>query len=142
MYHHKHSHSYYKIFFNPNSILDYPASSEWVTAIGGTMYQTANVLSAPLPPFCSESTRTCAGSGVEIVSQVPEALITSGGGFSNYEGTPTWQQAAVSAYLSSGALLPPSSDFNSTGRGILISIFLFQLLSNFDLNKVILISPV
>lgn len=96
---------------------DYPASSEWVTAVGGTMYSTANVLSAPLPPFCTEASRTCAGSGTEVVSQVPEALITSGGGFSNYEVTPTWQQAAVTAYLSSGALLPPASDFNSSGRG-------------------------
>jgi len=95
---------------------DYPASSPYVTTVGGTMFKTANTLAPPLPPFCAESRITCAGSGYEIVSQPPESLITSGGGFSNYAPTPSYQSAQVQAYLSSQALLPPSSDFNSSGR--------------------------
>merc|ERR1712137_881506 len=96
---------------------DYPASSNFVTAVGGTMFSAADVLSPPLPPFCQEATRTCAGAGTEVVSQPPEALITSGGGFSNVADTPSWQATQVQQYLNSGALLPPSNTFNATGRG-------------------------
>lgn len=80
------------------------------------MFSTANTLSAPLPPFCSENRVTCAGSGVEVVSQVPDAFITSGGGFSNVAPTPSWQTSQVQGYLNSGALLPPVTEFNSSGR--------------------------
>ena len=81
------------------------------------MFSTAQPLSAPLPPFCSENLVTCAGSGVEVISQVPDALITSGGGFSNVAATASWQLKQVQDYLNSGALIPPTSDFNSSGRG-------------------------
>lgn len=95
---------------------DYPASSNYVTTVGGTMYSTAQTLSAPLPPFCTENRVTCAGSGNEVVSQVPDAFITSGGGFSNVAPTPSWQSSQVQSYLHSGALLPPVTEFNSSGR--------------------------
>lgn len=95
---------------------DYPASSNYVTTVGGTMFSTAQTLSAPLPPFCSQSLVTCAGSGVEVVSQLPDSEITSGGGFSNVAATPSWQAAQVQSYLSSGALIPPVTEFNRSGR--------------------------
>lgn len=44
------------------------------------------------------------------------AAITSGGGFSVFASRPTWQATAVSAYLRSGAVLPPAADFVSGGR--------------------------
>merc|ERR1712137_157368 len=96
---------------------DYPASSNYVTTVGGTMFSSdAQTLSAPLPPFCSESRVTCAGTGTEVVSQLPDSEITSGGGFSNVALTPSWQSTQVQNYLSSGALLPPVTEFNSSGR--------------------------
>jgi len=41
---------------------------------------------------------------------------TTGGGFSNYTALPTWQQAAVTAYLKSGATFPPSYAFHPGNR--------------------------
>lgn len=96
---------------------DYPASSNYVTAVGGTMYKSAQVLSnGNSPPFCNQSNVTCAGIGDEVVCQLPDAEITSGGGFSDVALTPYWQQYQVQSYLTSGALLPPATQFNSTGR--------------------------
>lgn len=44
------------------------------------------------------------------------ANFTSGGGFSQIEPRPSYQQAAVEAYLNSGVTLPPSTKFNSSNR--------------------------
>ena len=95
---------------------EYPAACPWVTTVGGTMFSSASVLPSPLPYFCQKERVTCAGSGVEVVSQVPEALITGGGGFSDVAPTPAWQAAQVKTYLSTSPLIPPSSDFNAAGR--------------------------
>jgi len=51
------------------------------------------------------------------VCTYPEALITSGGGFSTFSPTPSWQKAAVTTYLKSGVPLPPLQYFNSSNRG-------------------------
>ena len=52
-----------------------------------------------------------------VASLANAALITSGGGFSNVATQPAWQSAAVSAFLSSGAMTPGSGNFNPTMRG-------------------------
>jgi len=44
------------------------------------------------------------------------AIFTSGGGFSQVNPMPSFQSAAVKAYLSSGIALPPSTKFNSSNR--------------------------
>lgn len=44
------------------------------------------------------------------------AIITTGGGFSSFQPQPSYQQAAVSAYLSSGVTLPPSFSYNGQMR--------------------------
>lgn len=63
---------------------NFPASSPYITTVGGTMLQNGgSSLTGNLPPFCTEPGISCAGGGVEIVSSVPQALITTGGGFSN-----------------------------------------------------------
>ena len=80
------------------------------------MFRSADVLSNDVPSFCMKERITCAGSGEEVVSQLPDSDITTGGGFSNVAPTPSYQKAQVAQYLSSGALLPPATDFNSTGR--------------------------
>jgi tripeptidyl-peptidase-1 len=97
----------------PTLMPDFPASSPYVTAVGATQFQTATT-STTLAPACASM--PCATSGTEEAVSYQVAGFTSGGGFSNYEPTQSWQQAAVSAYLSSGVQLPPASYFNASGR--------------------------
>jgi subtilase family serine protease len=94
----------------------FPGASPWVLSIGAT------ALTDPDPtdpnnfqsPFCQ--TTDCSTSKTEIVCSYPDALITTGGGFSTYLARPSYQDDVVSKYLSTSSL-PPSSDFNSTNRG-------------------------
>lgn len=79
-----------------NSIFhpDFPASSPWVTSVGGTDFVTPSVV------------------GEEM------AWEGSGGGFSNTFGTASWQAAAVAQYkMIAAETLPPSFMWNATGRG-------------------------
>mmetsp|Transcript_51888 Transcript_51888/g.82776 ORF Transcript_51888/g.82776 Transcript_51888/m.82776 type:complete len:597 (+) Transcript_51888:27-1817(+) len=76
--------------FNP----DYPASSPYVTAVGGVTGGTAG--------------KTPVGESV---------WIDGGGGFSNYAPRQSWQQDAVAYYLSNENSLPDSSQYNASGRG-------------------------
>eukprot|EP01126_Amoeba_proteus_P054977 TRINITY_DN6791_c0_g1_i9.p1 TRINITY_DN6791_c0_g1~~TRINITY_DN6791_c0_g1_i9.p1 ORF type:complete len:567 (+),score=95.77 TRINITY_DN6791_c0_g1_i9:777-2477(+) len=78
--------------FNPQ----YPANCPYVTTVGATM-----------GPESGKPETACTSNNGSI--------ITSGGGFSNIFGRPSWQRHAVSHYLSSG-VLPPSGSFNSSGR--------------------------
>jgi len=77
--------------FNP----DFPAGSPYVTAVGGTDYSGANInIGSP---------QMCATKG--------------GGGFSVTFTQPSYQTAAVNAYLSNpSANLPPSNLYNAAGR--------------------------
>ena len=71
----------------------YPSSSPYVTTVGGTAFNN---------PF------TVSGEyGYDI----------SGGGFSNFFPRPSYQNDVVHNYLKSGPNIPPSSYFNSGGRG-------------------------
>ncbi|OQS02829.1 tripeptidyl-peptidase [Thraustotheca clavata] len=73
----------------------WPSSSPFITSVGATqMDETREVV-------CS------AGQG---------GRITSGGGFSSFYTRPSYQKNAVLHYLNSSKL-PPSSYFNSSGRG-------------------------
>ncbi len=68
----------------------FPAGSPWVTAVGGT--------TKTKPEVCASF---------------------SSGGFSNYFGRPSYQDAAVQGYLNSGtAGMPSSSLYNASGAGI------------------------
>ena len=71
---------------------DFPASSPYVTAVGGTNFKTASVVGP-------ETAWNCGG-----------------GGFSNTFGRASWQSKAVTDYFKSGTL-PPSSYYNASGRG-------------------------
>jgi len=95
----------------------FPGASPWVLSVGATMLTNSTTSDSPAaaPPICQ--TYTCATSTTEEVCTYPEALITTGGGFSNYAPTPAWQQTVVSKYLSSSVTLPPAKDFNKTNRG-------------------------
>eukprot|EP01116_Phalansterium_solitarium_P022285 TRINITY_DN7300_c0_g2_i1.p1 TRINITY_DN7300_c0_g2~~TRINITY_DN7300_c0_g2_i1.p1 ORF type:complete len:556 (-),score=200.62 TRINITY_DN7300_c0_g2_i1:135-1802(-) len=74
--------------FEPN----FPASSPYVTAVGGVVLQDAT-------------------------SKQMTGDVISSGGFSNYYSQPSYQSAAVSAYIAGGNL-PPQKFWNATGRAI------------------------
>merc|ERR1719410_1068766 len=75
-------------------IPDYPASSPYVTAVGGVSGGTAG--------------KTPVGE---------TAWVDGGGGFSNYAPQQSWQKDAVSYFLSNSDNLPELSKFNASGRG-------------------------
>jgi len=101
----------------------WPASSAYVTTVGATMSSDKYVpaCGAPgsnlfgnihLPSF------VCPGVGEIMCSSIDGGGVTSGGGFSNVISQPSWQQGAVSQYLTKyGDSLPPSGYFNPSGRG-------------------------
>lgn len=75
---------------------DFPASSPYITAVGGTDFREKDVI------------------GEE------KAWTSGGGGFSNEFSTPPYQAEAVKAYISRAAakgLLPPQHVWNRSGRG-------------------------
>jgi len=74
--------------FEPN----WPASSPYVTAVGGTILDDADTFTISSDPISS-------------------------GGFSNYFDRPKYQDLAVNGYFSKGNL-PPVSFFHSGGRAI------------------------
>jgi len=100
----------------------FPTSSPWVISVGATMLGTSsgNALSDASPvtaPVCHKPGVTCARGDImkEQACTYPAALITSGGGFSQYTPQPSWQSSQVQEYLKK-AVLPPSSMFNSKNR--------------------------
>ncbi|KAF3830026.1 hypothetical protein GH733_001451 [Mirounga leonina] len=70
----------------------FPASSPYVTTVGGTSFQN---------PF-------------RVTNEIVDYI--SGGGFSNVFPQPSYQEEAVAQFLSSSPHLPPSSYFNASGR--------------------------
>merc|ERR1711963_182682 len=112
-----------------NSI--FPGASPYVLSIGATMlvsstdtkatardhYQNAD--SQPVPPICSDFTCADPTQMEEVACSYPDALITTGGGFSTFTPRPSWQNSVVTAYLSTvpPADLPPALDFNASNRG-------------------------
>jgi len=80
--------------FNPS----FPASVPYVTAVGATQ-----------GPENDQAEIMCASS--------TNGLITSGGGFSTVFTQPSYQSTVVNKYLKSGPNMPPTTQFNSQGRG-------------------------
>lgn len=79
-------------------ITQFPATVPYVLAVGATQGPESG--------------------GPEIAcSAATGASITSGGGFSNKFKTPSWQTAAVNAYLASTSGAASVSGFNRLGRG-------------------------
>ena len=73
---------------------DFPAASPYITAVGGTDFETKGVIGAET------------------------AWTAGGGGFSDTFAIPDYQASAVAAYKSSSAAnLPPQDLWNATGRG-------------------------
>jgi tripeptidyl-peptidase-1 len=95
---------------------DYPACSPYVLSVGATQLANAQFALKNPPPVCKQPAYKCESSGTEQAVSYAVANFASGGGFSNYAAQPSWQTAAVNAYLKSGVTLPPSSYFNASGR--------------------------
>lgn len=99
---------------------DYPAASPYILSVGATQLSNGQPIANPVTPVCKNQAAggQCAASGTEIVSSTATgSLIVSGGGFSNVAPQPSWQTAAVAAYLASGATTPGAGNFNQTSRG-------------------------
>jgi len=110
---------------------EYPASSPFVTAVGATAIagsgsaatnivqpktmRTSHSSPVGLNPPCQRFNCTKAPA-TEVPASLGNAGFTSGGGFSQINPQPTYQQATVSAYLKSGVTIPPSTKFNATNR--------------------------
>jgi tripeptidyl-peptidase-1 len=95
----------------------FPGASPWVLSVGATMVDSSKSTGGNVnfnAPACQSY--PCATITAETVCTYPTALITSGGGFSNYVTRPSWQSAAVNKYLSSGVQFPTSSQFASGNR--------------------------
>jgi subtilase family serine protease len=103
----------------------YPGASPYIISVGATMLvDSSSSAGSPIavqenkrasPPICS--VYQCATVNTEGVCTYPDALITTGGGFSIYSPRPDWQNQAVTQYLKSGIGLPPSNFFNASNRG-------------------------
>jgi len=74
----------------------FPASSPYVTAVGGVYGGNAN--------------------GVDSDTN-ESGWYYGGGGFSVFFDSQSWQQEAISSYFNSGVQLPNSARYRSTGRG-------------------------
>jgi tripeptidyl-peptidase-1 len=94
----------------------FPAASPYITAVGATQL-AGDAKAGGSSPICTSQLQ-CAISGTEIVSSTSTgSLITSGGGFSLYSKRPSYQDAAVTAYLAKSGVTPAAADFNAAGRG-------------------------
>lgn len=86
---------------------DFPTSSPYVTSVSATAM-------SGLAPSRDD------GAPGEVAVSIPTGLFwTTGGGFSNFSSQPSWQKAAVAAYLAAAGAsgVPPSGLFNAQGRG-------------------------
>jgi len=91
-----------------------------VTSVGATEMSSPvfNLPNSANIPFCqySPSSMECFSGGVEQAVSFATSNFASGGGFSNITNMPSYQKAAVKAYLNSGVQLPPAGYFNPHGR--------------------------
>jgi len=99
---------------------DYPTASPYITSVGATQINNpvCSLKKAP-QPLCGTSSSgvDCISGGTEVAVSYDVASFASGGGFSNYAPQPSYQTAAVKAYLNSGVALPPSTYYNASNRG-------------------------
>jgi len=80
---------------------DYPTSSPYVTSVGATQ-------------FLSNGGRVTSEVAASILTK---AIITTGGGFSTFQGMPDYQQTTVQQYLTNpNSNLPPSDTFDANMR--------------------------
>mmetsp|Transcript_30096 Transcript_30096/g.84067 ORF Transcript_30096/g.84067 Transcript_30096/m.84067 type:complete len:603 (+) Transcript_30096:104-1912(+) len=96
----------------------FPGASRWVLSIGATMLAPP-AAGDPLGPYDSPicQTEDCSTSDTESPCTYPDALITTGGGFSTFIAQPQYQSDVVNTYVSTNNNLPPADAFNASKRG-------------------------
>jgi len=115
---------------------EYPATSPYVLTVGASAVSGSgnNILASAsrargmrevkeysvardplLTPIC-QAFNCSRGQLSEVPSMLANAIFTTGGGFSQVNAMPSYQAAAVKAYLNSGIALPPSTKFNASNR--------------------------
>eukprot|EP01119_Soliformovum_irregulare_P003789 TRINITY_DN14857_c0_g1_i1.p1 TRINITY_DN14857_c0_g1~~TRINITY_DN14857_c0_g1_i1.p1 ORF type:complete len:713 (-),score=198.18 TRINITY_DN14857_c0_g1_i1:20-2158(-) len=96
---------------------DWPSQSPYVTAVGSTFVTPFAEPICYLPE--SQGGINCRENPLgEITVSMDNGLFwTSGGGFSNVQPRPGYQNSFVQSYLSKNDSLPPAYAFNSSGRG-------------------------
>lgn len=95
----------------------FPAASPYITAVGATQLVNPSTPLSKDPPICTDGGFSCKSGGQETAVSFNEASFASGGGFSNFAPQPSYQTAAVAAYLNSTVKMPPASYFNASNRG-------------------------
>jgi len=93
----------------------FPASSPWVTTVGGTQF------SSQTDAICGLYTEYGVPIACDVVGEISASIttgarITSGGGFSNVFPMPSYQIQTVDGYISENAEVLPTSYFNTSGR--------------------------
>ncbi|CAF1104927.1 unnamed protein product [Didymodactylos carnosus] len=92
----------------------YTSASPYVTSVGGT--QLVHGINGNCR-YIPQERGICLEEVAAYQSNLTQCVITSGGGFSEYHSTPTWQKTFVQHYLTSaGKRLPPSTYFNKSNR--------------------------
>ena len=110
----------------PHFRADFPASSPWVVAVGGTEWVNNTADHLPddaTPPICrvGGNTLTCMMGdrhhGSENAVSFDVSGFCSGGGFSDVAAMPAFQRPLVYAYLNQTRVpLPPASYYNASNR--------------------------
>ena len=99
-----------------NTSVEYPASSPYVVAVGGTtLFTTFGSLYSPIPTQLIYSSEV-AWSLNSTTSPISAPNDASGGGISQYENAPSWQTSSVMPPPPAGA--PPISNTHGLMRGI------------------------
>ncbi|CAF1388931.1 unnamed protein product, partial [Didymodactylos carnosus] len=78
----------------------YPASSPYITSVGGTQLVRGINGSCRYIP---QASGICLEEIVAYKNDLTDCLITSGGGFSDYHSMPIWQKTFVQSYLTSAS---------------------------------------
>lgn len=93
----------------------YPTASPYATSVGATQFST-HALPVCDMPVDGAAPPSCTHVGERACQSDLGGVITSGGGFSDLDPRPPYQDAAVARFLATSPSLPNPEKFNSSGR--------------------------
>jgi len=103
---------------------EYPSTSAFVISVGATAivdnFTNVIVIGSDAPQICTNASIGCVCSTSKSEQSAMAnntAGFDSGGGFSFYIPTPSYQKNALSKYLHSGVQFPSKNTWNSSNRG-------------------------
>lgn len=98
---------------------DFPGGSPWVVSVGSTYLVKNDKQFKYTTAVCNNFTEfniNCSNGDVEKAVYYNKTGWTTGGGFTLWDTTPSWQLDYVKKYLSSVSELPDPKFYNSEGR--------------------------